>query len=146
MIEGKILNSTRRRHLEIKAFLWLAIVALLLPESLSLARGYEAKKKAGEYEVEIQIDRNPPVVGENNITIEIKDGAGKKVTDSKVLVNYYMPPMPRMPPMNYRTEAKLSGSEFRARMKLIMSGPWYVVVIINREGKTSTAKFNIEAQ
>jgi hypothetical protein len=128
-----------------KIILFLVIPFWVSQAALSYGRGYEAKKKAGEYEVEIKIDRNPPVVGENNITIEIKDAAGKKVTDSKVLVNYYMPPMPRMPPMNYRTDAKLNGNEFRAYMKLIMSGPWYIVVIINRGGKISTAKFNIEA-
>ena len=140
------MNQAWPGRLTMKRVICLVISVLFLSASLSYGRGYEAKKKAGEYEVEIKIDRNPPVVGENNVTIEIKDRAGKYVTDSKVLVNYYMPPMPRMPPMNYRTDARLAGNEFRARMKLIMSGPWYVVVIINREGKTSTAKFNIEAQ
>ncbi len=120
------------------------ILCILLTTAGVNARGYEATKKAGEYGVEINIDRNPPVVGDNNITIEIKDGAAKHVTDSKVLVNYYMPPMPRMAPMNFRTDAKPSGNEYRAKMKLIMSGPWNIVVIITRGGKTSTAKFLID--
>lgn len=114
--------------------------------STGIAYAYEAKKKAGEYEVGIKIDKNPPVVGENNIRIEIRDSAGRPVTDSKVLVNYYMPPMPRMAPMNYRTDAKPKGDHYRATMRLIMAGPWYIVVIITREGKTSTAKFNIDAR
>jgi hypothetical protein len=126
-----------------KIFCLIALL-LFLTAGNTHARGYEATRKAGEYVVDINIDRNPPVIGDNNVTIEIKDGASKHVTDSKVLVNYYMPPMPRMPPMNFRTEAKLSGKEYRAKMRLIMSGPWYIVVIINRGGKTSTAKFSID--
>jgi hypothetical protein len=122
------------------------LLSFFLMAGNTYARGYEAKKKAGEYEVEINIDRTPPVVGENNITIAIKDRAANYVTDSKVLVNYYMPPMPRMPPMNYRIDARLTGNEYKAKMKLIMSGPWSIVVIINRGGKTSTARFSIDAQ
>src|SRR4030067_3128643 len=122
------------------------ILCLLLTIGISYAAAYEAKKRAGEYEVEIRIDKNPPVVGENNLKIEIKDPAGRPITDSRVLVNYYMPPLPRMAPMNYRTDARLKGEHYRATMRLIMAGPWYIVVIITREGKTSTAKFTIDAR
>ncbi len=111
------------------------------------AKTYEASKKAGDYQVEIVIDRNPPVaIGNNNIEIEIKDKTGKTVTDAQVLVNYYMPPMPRMAPMNYRTEAKIKKGKYCATMKFIMAGPWYIAVIIQHGGKTSTAKFNVDAQ
>jgi uncharacterized GH25 family protein len=108
---------------------------------------YEASQKAGEYRVEIVIDRNPPVaIGENHIEIEIKDQAGKPVTDARVIVNYYMPPMPRMAPMNYRTEAKMKKGKYYATMKFIMAGPWYISVIIQRDGKTATTKINVDAQ
>jgi hypothetical protein len=63
-----------------------------------------------------------------------------------VLVNYYMPPMPRMAPMNYKADAKLKGDQYRLAMRLIMAGPWYIVVIFPRGGKTLTAKFNIDVQ
>jgi len=122
------------------------ILVLCFLSNTAWAGVYEAKKKTGEYEVGIKVDRNPLVLGDNNISIEIKDGGGKYVTDTKVLVNYYMPPMPRMPPMNYRTDAKLKKEQYRATMHFIMSGPWYIVVIINRAGKTSTAKFNVDVQ
>jgi hypothetical protein len=55
-----------------------------------------------------------------------------------------MPHMQRIAPMNYRTDARLIGNEYRMKMRLIMSGPWYIVVIITRGGKTSTAKFAID--
>jgi hypothetical protein len=58
--------------------------------------------------------------------------------------NYYMPPMPRMAPMNYRTDTTLKGEQFQATMRFIESGPWYVVVIIQREGRNSSVKFNVQ--
>jgi uncharacterized GH25 family protein len=111
------------------------------------AKNYEASKKAGDYGVEIVIDRNPPVaIGDNNIEIGIRDKSGKPVTDAQVIVNYYMPPMPRMAPMNYRTEAKMKKGKYYATMKFIMAGPWYIAVIIHHGGKTSTTKINVDAQ
>jgi hypothetical protein len=63
-----------------------------------------------------------------------------------VLINYYMPPMPRMVPRNYRREAKLTGDKYRATMNFIMSGPWIISVIMTRDGKTTTAKFSVDAR
>ena len=110
------------------------------------AKGYEVKKKVGEFEAEVKMDKNPPILGDNHIEIEIKDSRGKNVTDAKVLVNYYMPPMPRMVPMNYTTDSKLKGEKYKATMNFIMSGPWIIAVKITHGGKTSTAKFNVDAQ
>ena len=82
---------------------------LVLMVALAGARGIEVKRRVGELEAEIRIDRNPPALGDNNFEIELKDPVGKPLTEAKVLVNYYMPPMPRMAPMNYTTDAKLKG-------------------------------------
>jgi hypothetical protein len=122
-----------------------AFVLLLIP-GVANPKGYEVKKKVGKYETEVKIDRYPPVLGDNEIEIEIKRANGNRVTDAKVLVNYYMPPMPRMAPMNYITDAKLKGERYRATMNLIMSGPWIIAIKIIHEGNRSTAKFNVDAQ
>jgi hypothetical protein len=124
----------------------LAIFVLLLGVSGAFSKSLELKKKAGEYEVKIEIDKNPPVIGDNKIEIEIKDAAGAPVTDAKILVNYYMPPMPRMAPMNYKVEAKRKDEQYKAKMDLIMSGPWIIAVKITRDKKTTTAKFNIDVR
>ncbi len=125
---------------------FIFILALFLISGIAFARSYEVKKMAGGYEAEVRIDRSPPVVGDNHIEIEVRDGRGKLITDAKVLVNYYMPPMPRMAPMNYMTDAKLKGEKYKAKMNLIMSGPWIIAIKINHAGRTSTAKFNVDAQ
>ena len=124
--------------------IFVLTVLVLVPSAYS--KDLELRKKAGEYDVEIRIDRNPPILGDNKIEIEIKDAAGSPTEDAAVLVNYYMPPMPRMAPMNYTTDAKPKGKKYRATMNLIMSGPWVIAVKITRNGKTTTAKFNIDAQ
>ena len=122
-----------------------AIVFLLIA-GMAYAKNYEVKKKAGQFNVEVKIDKNPPVVGDNNISIEIKDISGKYVTDAKVKVDYSMPAMPGMPAMNYKADAVLKGNEYKAVMNLSMSGPWNIAVKITRVGKTSSAKFSIDAR
>lgn len=100
----------------------------------------------GPYEVLIRLDRQPPIVGDNPLEIEIKEPAGRRVTEARVLVNYYMPPMPRMAPMNYTVPAKLKGDRYRTVMRLIMDGPWIIALKITLGDKTSTVKFHINAR
>jgi hypothetical protein len=119
---------------------------LLLVASIAYAKPYEVKKKAGAYDVEVKIDKNPPIVGDNNVTVMIKDASGKYVTDAKVAVHYSMPAMPGMPPMNYKTNAALSGNEYKATMNLSMSGAWNVTVRITHGGKTTSVRFNVDAR
>lgn len=123
----------------------LIIIAVLLLVPVAYAKDYEVTKKAGDFDVHVQIDKNPPVVGDNNVTVEIKDAAGKHVVDASVKVYYSMPAMPGMPPMNYKTDAKLKGDEYTATMNLSMSGPWNIAIKIKKDGKTDTVKFNIDA-
>lgn len=124
----------------------LIITIPLLIASLAHAGWLEVTKRAGEYKVDIFIDHNPPLAsGDNRIEIAIEDKEGKAVTDAKVTVNYYMPPMPRMPPMNYRTGAEMKKGKYYATMKFIMAGPWYIVIVIKHGGKTSTARINVDA-
>jgi hypothetical protein len=126
--------------------LCITVFLFLLTADMSLALEYKARKKTADYTVEMSIDRNPPIVDKNILSLEIKDTRGQHVTDAKVLVNYYMPPMPGMPPMNYKTSAKLSGNKYIVLMDLIMSGPWNIVIKISRTGKTETVRFAIDVR
>ena len=126
--------------------LLLFSLIVLFMVGIAYGKNYEVKRKVSEYEAQVRMDKYPPTLGDNHIEIEIKDRAGQSVTDAKVLVNYYMPPMPRMAPMNYRTDAKLKGEKYKATMNFIMSGPWVIAIKITRGEKTSTAKLNVDAQ
>ncbi len=125
--------------------LLLCTIVFLLIAGIAYAKEFEVTKKAGTYNVVVKIDRNPPIVGDNNMTIDVKDAAGKQVSDAKVLVEYGMPAMPGMPAMNYKTEAAPSGTGYRAKMSLSMSGSWNISVKISKGGKTSAMKFSVDA-
>ncbi len=129
-----------------KKLIGVVASVILLITGIAYAKDYEVKKKAGDYDVEVKIDKNPPAVGKNNMEIEIKDAGGKYVTDAKVKVEYTMPAMPGMPAMDYKADAKLDGYEYKATMDLSMSGSWNVVVKITRGDKTSKVKFSVDAQ
>jgi len=120
------------------------ILAMLLIIGIAYAKDYEVTKKAGEYNVIVKIDKNPPVVGDNNMKIDIKDASGKNVTDAKVKVEYSMPAMPGMPAMNYKTTAELKDNAYKAKMNLSMTGPWNIAVKIAKGGKTASMKFSID--
>ena len=128
-----------------KEFL-LTLLMLVFITDASAAREYKARKKTADYTVYMAINRNPPIVDKNKLTLEIRDNKDRQVTDAKVLVNYYMPPMPGMPPMNYRTYAKSSGNKYVVIMDLIMSGPWNIVIKITRGAKSASVRFAIDVR
>jgi hypothetical protein len=121
------------------------IVGILLLGGIAYAKEYEVKKAVDGYEVIARIDRNPPAVGKNNITILItRDNS--PVTDATVIVQYSMPAMPGMPPMDYKTDATLKGKEYVATMDLSMSGPWNIAIKIKKPDRSYTVKFNIDVR
>ena len=124
----------------------LAAVAFLMACSLALAKDYELTKKAGDYNVQIKIDKNPPVTGVNKITVAIKDAAGKAVTDATVAIDYGMPAMPGMGAMNYKTNAAVKGDSYLATINFSMSGPSFINIKITRGGKTQTVKMNVDVK
>jgi hypothetical protein len=142
-VKCRLVNKDRGRLVR-RGFAGLAAGALLLISAG--AATLELKARAGGYDVALRIDRNPPVVGDNGLELRITDAAGAVLKDAKVLVNYYMPPMPRMAPMNYKTQAKLKKDAYAVSMRLIMAGPWVIVVKITVGEKTTSARFHIDAR
>jgi hypothetical protein len=128
----------------VKKWILTLTVLFIFMSGPACGKDLELKNKTGEYNVEIRLDRNPPIMGNNPIEIRIKDSRGQAITDVGVLINYYMPPMLRMAPMNYIIPAEANRTSYRATMKLIMSGPWVIAVKISSAGKTKTAKFHID--
>jgi hypothetical protein len=119
---------------------------LLLSAGVVLAKDYEVKKKAGDFDVVVTIDKNPPVTGDNGVTVTVKDANGKLVKDAKVVVDYSMPAMPGMPAMNYKADAVQKGDSYVATMNLSMAGPWNIMVKISAGGKSVSMKFTVDAK
>jgi hypothetical protein len=128
-----------------KRTLILSLV-MCLAAGMAFAKSYELQKKSGDYTLDIRIDKNPPVVGDNLMELTIKDTDGKAVTDAKVAVTYTMPPMSGMAPMNYKTDAVPKEGSYQATLKFSMSGSWNVEAKIIRAGKTTPVKFNVDVK
>ncbi len=122
------------------------IMAVLLIAGIVYAKDYEVNKKAGDYNVLIKIDKNPPIAGENNLEIAISDASGRIITDAKVVFNYSMPAMAGMPAMNYKTDAELRGTAYRAKANYSMAGSWNNEVRISRGSKTVSVRFTVDAK
>ncbi|MGD0486962.1 MAG: FixH family protein [Syntrophorhabdales bacterium] len=103
-------------------------------------------KKAGDYTMDVTMDKNPPVTGKNIVEVSVKDKTGKAVTDAKVTVEYSMPGMPGMPAMNYKSDAELKGETYKAVISPSMAGSWNVAIKVARGGKTDTARLTIDVK
>jgi hypothetical protein len=125
---------------------WLVVLLVVLVSGTAFAKENVVQKKAGDYSVEIKMDKESPVVGANNVEIVIKDKDGKAVTDAKVVVAASMPAMPGMPAMENKADAKLDGGKYRAKIELSMGGSWNMSVRITQGGKTATAKWTVDAR
>jgi hypothetical protein len=125
---------------------FIVLFVLFLTAGLAYGKGLDVRKPLGDFDALIRLERFPVIQGDNPIEVELKDPQGKPVTNAQILVNYYMPPMPRMAPMNYKTEARLSGSRYKMSMNIIMAGPWIIRILITNQGKTYLVKLNVDAQ
>lgn len=113
---------------------FMALLMVLCAAAQGDAGDYRARRKTPNHVVDAAINRNPPVMGANTIRIEIRDARGQYVTGARVSVNYYMPPMPGMVPMNYTVPASADGSRYKAEMNFIMTGPWNIVIRVESGG------------
>jgi hypothetical protein len=133
----------------LRTFIYRAlIVIILIMVSIPQASGrdYSVRRKVDGYTLDIAINRNPPIMGKNDVHVEIKDPLGKNVLNAPVTVNYNMPPMPGMPPMNYTVKAFPRGSGYAMTMDLIMTGPWNIVIRANVPGKELRLTFPIDVR
>jgi hypothetical protein len=115
--------------------LFLLILLLMILVPMAHGRDFVVKRNLQGYTMEVSINRNPPILGKNDIKVEIRDSLGKHVVDAPVKVNYFMPPMPGMAPMNYTVKASPHDTGYGATMDLIMKGPWNIVIRADVAGK-----------
>ena len=131
-----------------KRWSWVVVVLAVFVAGTVFAQGvqapgkeYKVQGKAGDYLVDIKMDKGPPVVGANNIEIAVTDKGGKAVTDAKVLVTASMPAISGKPAVENKAEAKPGGGKYKAKIDLSKGGSWDMYVRIVKGGKTSIAKF-----
>jgi hypothetical protein len=142
-----------------KRWYWLVVVLAVFVAGPVFAQGYNnqekkgvqgsqevqgLQEKAGDYLVDIKMDKGSPVVGANNIEIVVTDKGGKAVTDAKVLVTASMPAISGKPAVENKAEAKPDGGKYKAKIDLSKGGSWNMYVRVIQGGKTSTAKFTVD--
>jgi hypothetical protein len=131
-----------------KKVLSLAVIAALAALVVAgCTKGYETRKTAGDLTISLSARSYPLVKGDNTLAVKLADSSGKAVTDAKVDVRYYMPPMPGMAPMEYTTQATPAGDAYNFTVNIPMEGGWRVDVTANRGGSVLPAvTFNIDAR
>jgi hypothetical protein len=130
-----------------KAFTVFSLTVLCLMMIFSCSKGYESQKSAGDLKVTLFIERYPLVKGDNSLNIKVADAAGKAITDATVAVRYFMPPMPGMAPMEYKTQAVTKGDSYTFSANIPMEGGWKAEVSVTRGGSPpAAATFNLDAR
>lgn len=119
---------------------------LILCLAMQADADYRVRRKTPNHVVDAAINRNPPIMGENMIRIEIRDAGGRSLAGARVSVNYYMPPMPGMVPMNYTVPAAPDGNGYSAKMNFIMTGPWNIVIRVESGGSPWRVSFPIDVR
>jgi hypothetical protein len=129
--------------------IYCGIVMTLIASAMlfGCAKGYETQKSAGDLKITLSVERYPLIKGDNAMTVQVTDGAGRAVTDVVVNVHYYMPPMPGMAPMDFNTQAVLKGDRYAFLTNVPMEGGWKTDVSVTRPGKPAvSATFNVDAR
>ena len=117
---------------------------MVFTAGVALAKDYTVQKKADDYTVDITMDKNPPVVGANNMEVVVTDQAGKPVTNAKVQVVASMPAVPGRPAVENKADAKLDKGKFKTQVNLAMGGSWNISVRITQGIKTTTVKYTVD--
>jgi hypothetical protein len=118
----------------------LAVAACSKQEAAGAGQNAAA---AGPVTLEMQNTPNPPVTGENTITIVAKQSDGSALTDATVKGEFFMPVMESMGKTTVEFTSE-GGGRYTGRGVLSMAGSWQVTVTATRDGKTlATRTFNL---
>jgi hypothetical protein len=124
----------------------LLTALLLLAASITYAGSYEVKKEVGGYYVVMKIDRNPPIAGDNNVSIEVTDATTLCACNANVVIEYSRPAMPGAPALHYTAETELKRGRHIGKISLSMAGFWNIAVKITTGDKTWTTNFIVDVE
>ena len=123
--------------MRIKTYRILSIlgIVLFIFSGLAVAASFPVEKTVADLKITADFEKGTPFKGKNRLKIAITDAAGKPVVDAKIKVEYGMQPMNNMPPMKYRTKARVKDDKYSSMINFAMPGHWFVKVNIMRSGK-----------
>src|SRR5258708_25426073 len=101
----------------------------------SCAKQKSTAAKAGDLDVQVAIEPDPPTTGENRLRISIRDESGKPVDGAQLAFEYDMPAMGAMPEMKGGGEVKAEGGgRYTVAYPLLMQGDWFLTLGIDAPG------------
>lgn len=94
------------------------------------------------YEVKLTSEKSL-IVGDNDLFVELfKDGS--VITNAKVKIKVFMPEMPGMPYMEYKSKAKLTNGKYKMMVNFAMGGTWqYQLKFKSKDGKIHTVRGSV---
>ena len=125
---------------------YLLILLLLFAANIAYAKGYEVKRKVDDYTVVMKIDRNPPVAGENHVSIEVTDASGRCSCGATVIIEYSRLAMRGLPALRYKVDTELKRNRYKGTINLSTAGSWNIVIKITNAGKTAAATFTVDVE
>jgi hypothetical protein len=129
------------------SFATVAVIIMMFVLAVGTSWAYESQKTKGGLTIELSASSYPLVMGDNDLKVKVTDEAGKALTDARVKVRFYMPPMAGMAPMSTKSVAELKGKSYRFKGDVAMQGTWKAEVRVQRKGKkTVTVTFNLDAR
>jgi Cu(I)/Ag(I) efflux system membrane fusion protein len=91
--------------------------------------------RAGDLQVELAIDPDPPQTGENRLLVNVADAASKPVAGATLAFVWDMPAMGSMPEMKGAGVVKARGAgRYLVTYTLPMTGDWYLTLGIDAAG------------
>ncbi len=125
---------------KIVTILGFFIIILGINVSCEKKEAYKKELQTESYKI-VVVSEKPPFVGVNKWKIYLYDKNGKPITDAKVGVNGYMPPMPGMPEMSFDYPVKKVKDHYESDVNLNMGGTWQITITVEKNGKKEKAKF-----
>jgi hypothetical protein len=127
----------------------MLVVLLVLIVGIATAfADAERKIKVSEYLINLEFQNNPPKVGMNPISVEVKGPSGNSVTDAKLFIEYNMGNMEKgkkmviKEGMCFASELTCSGDKYTGELNFDKPGNWIINVKTIRSGKAYTATFH----
>lgn len=122
--------------------LFKIVIAMFLAIGFLNAEPLSQMGEKNGYEVKLTSEKSL-IVGDNDFFVQLsKDG--NVITNAKMKIKVFMPEMPGMPYMEYKTKAKLVDGKYKMMVNFSMGGTWqYHLKFKTKDGKIHTVRGSV---
>ncbi len=122
--------------------LFKIVIAMFLAIGFLNAEPVSQTGEKNGYEVKLTSEKSL-IVGDNDLFVELSKDANV-ITDAKMKIKVFMPEMPGMPYMEYKTKAKLVDGKYKMMVNFSMGGTWqYHLKFKTKDGKIHTVRGSV---